>query len=61
MIILTQLQEEKGMPLIISSHDLNHITEVCQRIVIIDHGKIVRDLETDEGTLEELEIYFVGL
>jgi len=60
-LLLNELQEEHGMTFIISSHDLNHITEVCKRIVIIDHGKIVRDLETDEDTLEELEAYFTGL
>jgi len=43
---------------VISSHDLNHVTEVCERIVILDKGIIVHDLQTSDKTLEELESYF---
>ena len=44
--------------MLISSHDLNHVTEVCERIVILDKGYIVHDLQTSNKTLEELETYF---
>ena len=44
--------------LIISSHDLNHITEVCRRIAVIERGVIVRDIRTAPDTLRELEHYF---
>jgi ABC-2 type transport system ATP-binding protein len=44
--------------MLISSHDLNHITEVCKRIVILEKGKIVKDLQKSEDTLRELESYF---
>jgi ABC-2 type transport system ATP-binding protein len=46
------------MTMLISSHDLNHITEVCNRIVVLEKGKIVKDLNTNEDTLKELETYF---
>lgn len=59
--LLNELQEKRDVTLLISSHDLNHITEVCRRIVIIDHGELVRDIETDQGTLQELEDYFARL
>lgn len=55
--ILKDLAAE-GRTLIISSHDLNHVTEICGRIVLLEKGKIVRDLKTEEGTLKELEEYF---
>jgi ABC-2 type transport system ATP-binding protein len=35
-----------------------HITEVCDRIVVLDKGQIVKDLETSEATLKELEQHF---
>jgi ABC-2 type transport system ATP-binding protein len=60
-ILLNQWQEERDVTFLISSHDLNHITEVCRRIVIIDHGEMVRDMETDRGTLLELEDYCARL
>jgi len=56
--LLNKLKEEKHMTLLISSHDLNHITEVCDRIVILEKGKIVQDKPTNENTLQELTEYF---
>ena len=41
--------------IVISSHDLNHITEVCRRIAVIERGVIVRDISTAPDTLRELE------
>lgn len=55
---LKKLQEEFKLTLIISSHDLNHITEVCKRIVVLEDGKIIQDRETTTETLKELENYF---
>ena len=44
--------------MLISSHDLNHVTEVCKRTVVLEKGKIVRDIATSEDTLKQLESYF---
>jgi ABC-2 type transport system ATP-binding protein len=56
--ILKTLKNEKGKTLLISSHDLNHIAEVCDRIVILHEGTIVHDLVTNQDTLKVLEEYF---
>ncbi len=55
---LTDLQIRFKMTMLISSHDLNHVTEVCKRIVVLEKGKVVKDIETGEDTLKELEAYF---
>lgn len=55
---LNELQESKSITMLISSHDLNHVTEVCKRTVVLEKGKIVRDIATSEDTLKELESYF---
>lgn len=55
---LNDLQVQKNITLLVSSHDLNHITEVCKRIVILENGHIVKDIATNENTLKELEGYF---
>jgi ABC-2 type transport system ATP-binding protein len=55
---LNDLQEKRNISMLISSHDLNHITEVCKRIVVLEKGKIVKDLATTADTLKELESYF---
>jgi ABC-2 type transport system ATP-binding protein len=56
--ILKSLKRERDITLLISSHDLNHITEVCDRIVILHEGNIVHDLVTNQDTLKILENYF---
>jgi len=56
--LLRTLQEEKQMTMLISSHDLNHVTEVCDRIVVLDKGNLVKDIQTSESTLKDLEAYF---
>lgn len=43
---------------LISSHDLVHTTEVCNRIVILNKGELIKDIETSPETLNELESYF---
>lgn len=43
---------------LISSHDLAHTTEVCERIVVINKGELIRDIETSPETLRDLEQYF---
>ncbi|MBB3188432.1 ABC transporter ATP-binding protein [Microbacter margulisiae] len=55
---LIDLQNRLNMTMLISSHDLNHVTEVCQRIVVLEKGDMVKDLQTNEDTLKELEAYF---
>lgn len=56
--LLRSLHEQYGMTMLISSHDLSHVTEVCKRIVILEKGQIVQDMQTTENTLQALEAYF---
>lgn len=56
--MLNELKTTKKMTMLISSHDLNHVTEVCDRIVVLEKGVVVKDTPTNENTLKELESYF---
>jgi ABC-2 type transport system ATP-binding protein len=49
---------KKGVTTLVSSHDLNHITDVCDRILLMEKGKIIKDIATNSSTLTELEQYF---
>jgi ABC-2 type transport system ATP-binding protein len=60
-IILKELTNQKEVTLLISSHDLSHVTEVCERIVVLEKGKVVKDTETSHATLQELENYFTEM
>ncbi|NBC17020.1 MAG: ATP-binding cassette domain-containing protein [Bacteroidetes bacterium] len=57
---LRTLNRETGTTLILSSHDLAHVTDVCQRIAVLEDGRIVRDLQTSEATLDELHRFFAS-
>jgi ABC-2 type transport system ATP-binding protein len=56
--LLSYLTKDSNSTVLISSHDLGHVTEVCERIVVLDKGDIVKDLKTSAETLAELETYF---
>jgi ABC-2 type transport system ATP-binding protein len=56
--MLNDFKTTRNMTMLISSHDLNHVTEVCDRIVVLEKGVVVRDIHTSENTLKELESYF---
>ena len=50
--------ENRTTTFLISSHDLNHVTEVCERIVLLEKGLPIKDLTTDSETFAQLESYF---
>ncbi|MBD1259991.1 ABC transporter ATP-binding protein [Maribacter polysiphoniae] len=58
--IIKDLSARKEITVLVSSHDLMHVTEVCERIVVLNKGVVVRDIETSAETLRELESFFAG-
>jgi ABC-2 type transport system ATP-binding protein len=52
--------EKSEITFLISSHDLAHTTEVCNRIVVLNKGEIVKDTPTNPETLKDLENYFAA-
>lgn len=56
--IIKDLSKYKDTTILISSHDLQDVTEVCERIVLLEKGEIIRDIRTSSATLKELEAYF---
>jgi len=58
--IIKDLAEKKGVTVLVSSHDLMHVTDVCERIVVLEKGNVIKDLETNPATLKELEAHFAS-
>ena len=56
--IIKELAAQQDVTVLVSSHDLIHVTEVCERIVVLNKGEVVRDIETSTETLKELEVFF---
>ncbi|HUX97575.1 MAG TPA: ABC transporter ATP-binding protein [Bacteroidales bacterium] len=50
---------EKAL-ILLSSHDLSHLTELCSRIILIENGVFIKDIENlnQANTYEELKEYF---
>jgi len=57
--IIKQFAAEQNKTFLISSHNLDNITDVCNRIVVLEKGKIVKDIRKTESTLKELEDFFI--
>jgi ABC-2 type transport system ATP-binding protein len=56
--MIKELNEKRQVTILVSSHDLNNITDVCTRILLMEKGVIIKDLQTSSATLNELENYF---
>jgi ABC-2 type transport system ATP-binding protein len=56
--MLKDLNKKQGVTTLISSHDLSHVTDVCDRILLMEKGRIIKDIATSSSTLAELEDYF---
>lgn len=44
---LRAVNRERGTTIILTTHDLQDIEALCQRVVVIDHGKVVHDGDLD--------------
>lgn len=56
--LIKKVCSSRQITTIISSHDLNHVTDVSQRILLMEKGRIIKDIQTSNTTLLELEQYF---
>ena len=57
--LLQNYNRETGATILISSHNLNHTTDICRRIALLEKGLIIRDLTNENHSAEqELENYF---
>src|SRR6056297_1520882 len=57
--LITEEREEKETTFPISSHDLTHVTDICNRIVLLEKGLVIKDLKDDKDVMaSELSDYF---
>ncbi len=50
--------EARHTTMLISSHNLNHITEICSRIIILERGKVIKDLTPSQNDFPDIANYF---
>jgi len=57
--LLQWMNREHGTTILISSHNLTHINDVSTRILLMEKGVIVKDIDNlDKKASAELESYF---
>ncbi len=56
--LLTQDNAARQTTMLISSHNLNHITDMCKRIILLEKGRLIKDLRLPDDSLAEVEQYF---
>ncbi len=56
---LIRKQKEDGKTVIVSSHNLQNIAESCDRVILIEKGRVVSDIEVTESSMRKLGEYFV--
>lgn len=59
--LLEGYNRETGATIIVSSHNLTHTFDICTRVTLLEHGKIIKDYDKDYAELtSEIEDYFKG-
>jgi len=58
--IIKDYMKERNVTFMISSHDLNHVTEMCNRIVLLEKGEVRMDEMVNDDTRGQLNAYFSG-
>lgn len=56
--IIKELAQNPEVTVLVSSHDLQHTVDVCDRVVALNKGEIEKDIQTSTETLMELETFF---
>ena len=56
--IIKNLSKKEDVTVLVSSHDLQDVTEVSDRIVLLEKGLVIKDIKKTKKTLQDLESYF---
>ena len=58
--LIRQMNQELGTTVLVSSHNLNSISDICDRILLLDKGRLLMDKVHVPGEEDaELEAYFL--
>lgn len=57
--ILEDYNKQTGATILISSHNLSHTLDICSRVALLEHGRIIKDYNKDDADMiKEIEEYF---
>lgn len=59
--LLESYHKECGATILVSSHNLTHTIDICTRVTLLEHGRVIKDYHKDYAQLtSEIEAYFMG-
>lgn len=59
--LLQNYNRENDATIIVSSHNLSHTLDICDRVTLLEHGVILKDMKKGDADLRlEIEQYFSG-
>lgn len=57
--MIQRINREEKTTVLISSHNLNYTTDISSRVMLLEHGRIVKDMNNSPEAIAELNTYFV--
>lgn len=58
--LIQKMNRDLGTTVVVSSHNLNSINDICSRILLLDKGRVLMDKAHEPGSMDrELEDYFL--
>lgn len=60
VVELIQQLHRQGVTVLVISHNLPQVCRICQRVVVLRHGRVVGVLSGDDLTVERIVLYITG-
>ena len=57
--MILKMNREQGTTVLISSHNLNYTTDISNRVVLLEKGIVLKDMQNSPEAIEELNRYFI--
>jgi ABC-2 type transport system ATP-binding protein len=57
--MILKLNQELNTTVLISSHNLNYTTDISSRVILLEKGVIIKDLNNSPEAIAELNAYFI--
>ena len=57
--MIQQMNKEQGTTILISSHNLNYTTDISTHLLLLESGKLVKNMPNTPAAIQELNTYFI--
>lgn len=61
IIMFIRKIKQKGVTIILTSHDIDDVRDLCERVIVLDHGSIVVDTRIEDLNLNDRRTLIIDL